>query len=201
MYIYIYICIVSHRDSARTKQVTISCFASFIYMQSNDRSLVVLELEEKAKKDVEKTTRYREPGSDVLLSYDHVQANTTDERWFCGYTHLERSHNATSVCKSRGTGSPVISVSFLTTRLDPTRESDTRASLIFRRFVRRESVEAACLSRKSFLFMRDNIVSRFFESNTSSIDLEETLSFRLSNLHNDKYYENKKPYIFRYSHE
>lgn len=98
MYIYI-----SYRDSARTKQVTISCVSLF-YLYSN-RSLLVFELNEKRWRRVslvfhlEKTTlqRYKEPGSDVLLSYDHVQANTTDERCFCGYTHLERSHNATSV--------------------------------------------------------------------------------------------------------
>lgn len=35
------------------------------------------------------------------------------------------------------------------------------------------------------------MISRFFES-SSGIDLEETLSFHPSNLHNDKYYEKKK---------
>lgn len=73
---------------------------------------------------------------DVLLSYDHVQANTTDERCFCGYTHLERSHNATSVASYVKV---VVQVHLCVCDFDlvfddapqpnrPPRESDTRAS-------------------------------------------------------------------------
>lgn len=129
-----------------------------------------------------------------------MQANTTDERWFCGYTHLERSHNATSVCIK-----VVVQVHlcvcdfglvFDDALTDPTttqhspRESDTRAVELVRtkfdlstirsfeniwmRVYSRINHRRSCVI--SFRFTRDNIISRFFESNTSGIDLEETLS-------------------------
>lgn len=154
-----------------------------------------------------------------------MQANTTDERWFCGYTHLERSHNATSVCIK-----VVVQVHLCvcdfglvfddaihrspiqqqpnTLRENPILEqwNSSERSLIFRRFVRSKIFgcvsirESIIVEVVSFLFSLQEITSSLDSLNrirVVSISKKHFLSpsIYLSNLHNDKYYENKKPYL------